>query len=72
MLISEASAITGIPARTIKRWCLVGKIGKARRAGNRRIYTLSDADLVTLRTLAEERQQKRDRSGRFKRSNAHG
>lgn len=66
MLISEAVDLTGIPARTLKRWCLQGRVGTSKRAGSRRIYTLSEADLVTLKTLAEERAVKRDRGGRFR------
>lgn len=66
MLISEAAELLSLPVRTIQRWCVRKRIGRARRARSRTIYTLSEADLVTLRTLAEERKQKRDRSGRFK------
>jgi excisionase family DNA binding protein len=66
LLISEAAELLSIPIRTIQRWCIQKRIGVGKRAGKRRIYTLSEADLVTLKTLAEERAVKRDRSGRFR------
>lgn len=65
MLISEAAELLAVPARTLRHWCATSRIGVSKRAGARVIYLLSDADLVTLRTMAEERQQKRDRAGRF-------
>jgi hypothetical protein len=66
MLVSEAALLVNVPVRTIQRWCMQKRIGRSLPAGAKSIYTLSEADLVTLKTLAEERAVRRDRSGRFR------